>query len=505
MSLTVKQLDQKFEQYCDSIEFEVSETQLTPALRAERRMRADSDEFEFCKIYYPQIFKEVFNGVHLHIKRCETGRFGVSGSRFYGKTAYGYVSKLIKRIVKGGGMHGLGRRTEDIAKERTAAVYRLIDRNELLKYDYSVNVQQEKKGHYIINNAIFVAFGAFEGLRNFISDEFERFDTIILDDLYDRLSVRSEKDNERIYNFVSSEVEGQLNEDGLMLWFFNMIIETSPGAKFADNYPDRCFNYPALNENGETNWPGHSKYTTEYLRNKEASLDPEVWAGDWMNKPLQRGEIFEPDWLRGININLVKIVSSLTAIDPSIGKSPSACYKGIITIGKTETGQNVVLDIYSRKEDYNLVFDYVDAQRAMWPGWKVLLFENDFAQWFAAAKYYEDWSEKRKKVLPIVVFTTQMLATESFGTDKESRIMNLVHPHQTGKLVYNNDIMNNKDFERFRLQYLAFGKSTEKLDALDAEATAFIMLNRYVEHNTFKPLGKRKFKEFMSFRNFRGR
>ncbi len=487
MAATIKKLDEQFEDFLNKIVFEQTETDLTPELRAKRRALADADDFQFCKIYFPQIFDDEWNGVHRHIKSLRRGIHYVSGSRKFGKTAFGLISKLVKPICEGGvGLVGLGMRTQDDSKERGEALTRLIQRNSKLCYDYDIQFQQDKKGYWIINNMTFVSVGAQEGLRNFADDNFKRFKILILDDLFNRITVRSVVDNERVYQFISSEAEGQLDDDGLMIVFFNIIINDSPGDRISKEHPERSFNFPALNENEETNWPESKKYTTEYLHKKRDDMNLEIWMGDWMNQPVLIGEIFDPNWIRGININNIKIVTALSAIDPSFGKSPAACYKGIVTLGITDREQQVILDIYLRKEDYEQVFDYLDNIRSITPYWKVLLFENDFSQWEIAAPYYKLWAEKRDKVLPIYQITTQQLKTENYGSDKESRIMNLVFPHQTGQLLYNEAIMNNADFKLYKQQLLSFGKSKEKLDGPDAASTAFILIKRYKEHGTFK-------------------
>jgi len=496
MSDSIKRYDDKFEDFLNRLTFEQVETDLTPQLRAQRRALADSSGLEFCKIYFPHIFNDVWNPLHIHINSLRSGNYLVSGSRFFGKSAFTLIGRLIRHIVIGGvGLVGLAMRTQDDSLLRGDSLVRLIKRNKMLCYDYDVQFQQDNKGAWIINNKTFVTVGVNEGLRNLLDENFKRFELLILDDLYNRHTVSSDKDNEKVYNFVASEAYGQMEPGGLSIWLFNLITEKSPGALRSAEVPDLWFNLPALNDEDETNWPGSSVYTTAYLHNKRASIPFDVWLGDWMNKPCQVGEIFDLKWIRGVNINTVKIIASLTAIDPSFGKSPSACYKGVVTLGVSSEDKYYILDVYLRKEDYGLVFDYIDNIRLFTPCWKVLLFEDDFSQFSIAEPYYKQWCDKRKKVLPVFPITTQSLKTENYGSDKEGRIMNLVYPHQSGQMLYNQDIFNSRDFSIFRNQYLSFGKSKDKLDGLDALATAFILIKRYVGGGSFKPISMRAYKD----------
>ncbi len=490
----IKQLDDQFEVLLDNIYFEQIETELVPELRAERRSLADKDDFQFCKTYFPQIFHDDWNELHIRIEKAKRGIFTFSGSRYFGKSAFSYITKLLKPIAQGGlGLIGLGMRTQDDAEQRSAALVRLMLRNKKLCYDYDINVQQDRIGNYIINNKNLVTFGFREGLRNFFDDEFNRFQTIILDDLFNHISVTSEKDNAKVYNFVTAECTGQMRPDGLLIWLFNYVVDISPGKKYADEHPESHFNLPALNEAGETNWSASSIWTTEELIRKRDSLPFDVWMGDWMNDPVLRGNVFSKDWLNFIAINHQKISACLTAIDPSHGQSPSACDKGMCTFGMNSDGLYDILDLYSRKEDWFFVFDYVDEMRNRFPHWKALLFENDFSQWDFAAPYYTQWSKKNNKHLPIILFDSKDNKTQFYGSDKDSRIMNLVFPFQKGKIRINRDIIGTNDYKIWWKSYIGFNVQ-KPADVLDATATAFIMIGRYINIGTFKSIAKRTYK-----------
>ena len=484
--------DEQFEAFLKRARTKVKETDLTEEKRQERRSRCDIDEFEFCKEYFPEIFNEPWNYLHYHIRDLQYGEHGVSGCRFFGKTTYGIFAKLVKRICLGGvGLIGLALRNESDSRERTSLIVRKIKRNKKLCYDYSINFQQMLKGHYIINNKTFVSLGMREGLRNWFDENMERFELIICDDLFNRQTVNSEVDNNKVFAFVTSECSGQLKPGGLLLWFFNFITPNSAGSKYAKKFPDNHFNLPALNDKNETNWPG-SRWTTEALELKKKSILLEVWLGDWMNQPVLLGDILKPEWLRPINLNLINIIACIAAVDPSFGKSIEACLKGAVVMGRTDQGKDIILDVYGRKESFSMVFDWLKEARSSFPGFRAIFWEDDFAQWTIASPYYADWKKTTKDTLPIIPYSSKSLKTENYGSDKIGRIMNLVHPHQTGEILVNEAILNTDDYGTYVNQYISFGKATEKLDILDAEATAYIMLPGYIELGKIKSIKSRK-------------
>ena len=479
-------LDQDFEQLLDQVEFQAVETELTPEKRRARRKLADRDDREFCRIYFPGIFDSPFNPVHNHIAGLSQGVHPITAFRFAGKSAFAYVGKVIKRMCLGnGGLIRLGLRNQTKAEARAAALIRLIKRNRVLLYDYDVTIDQERAEWYIVNDTHLVPVSYRTGLRSVQDDDFKRFRLFVADDLYDRTSVTSEKDNERVVEFVADEVKGQMERDGLCLVFGNPITADAPIETLQKKFPENAYRLPALDDEGRSNWP--ERYTEADWAEIKAGEDWEVWMGQYMLKPAVRGEVFQPEWIRVVNVNLIQILASVTAIDPSHGTSAAACYKGMMTVGATSSEEGVVLDAYVRKEGYDDVFGYVDALRSRFSDhWKALLFEEDFAQWTLAEKDYRDWSARTGKKLPIIPHLSKAEGA------KDTRILTLDHPHRRGKLRYSMDVTpdgeeGTEDFKLFRTQLLAFGAGKEKLDGPDALATAWIMVFRYLNKGTFTP------------------
>jgi len=471
----------RFEEFLDDLLVGSNvESDLTPEKKAERRAKADADEFEFCQIYFPQIFFGPFNDLHKWVKNKNQGEWYLSGHRKCGKSAYVYVAKAIRHIVhSGGGVVNIGAETLGISREKTAKIYRLITNNKTLMYDYAPRVIQDEKGHYIINNVHIVATSVQTGLRSIDDDHFRRFVISIADDLYSALNVNSDIHVAKVLNYIEAEVSGQMEPEGVSYVLGNGITPDAPIVTLRTKHPKNYFSFPALNAKHKTNWKGHPLYTTAYWNKKESGLPAHVWDGDYMDNPVEIGEIFNPDWIRGVAINTIQIIGAITALDPSRGTSAAASYKAMTTLGRGSDDKDYVLDMFMRKEGWPQVFDYIDALRNNIPNWITLLFENDFAQWDYADNYYKDWLKKHQPI-PIVLFSAKQLKG-SFGNGKEERCLTLVHPHQTGKLLYADEVIKTKDFELFKKGYLSFGSPHPRfLDGLDSEATAHLKLNEYI-------------------------
>lgn len=501
----LREKEERFDRFLDRLEYEATESDLTDEKRKERRRHvraADTPaerERRWVKTYFPHVFDRPWNDAHLHISRAREGAHYVSGFRKSGKTAYAMVGKLLKPLAEGaGGMYGVCVRTQELARDRTYMLYRMLAHNELVQYDHEFRVDQEKKGHYIVNGTHLVGGSVQKGLRSQIDENFSRFKTVVCDDLYDRTTVGDPgdddvTDNRRVYQFVVSEVDGQMEDGGCYVVLGNSITPNCPMELWKKQFSDRHFSLPALDEDGNSTWPAYKD--EEEWREKKEKTAPDVWAGDYMDEPLVIGDVMEESWLRTVNIAVVQVITSITALDPARGASPAAAYKGGATLGLTSSDDIVMTGVYSRKEGWNATFEWLRRQKKTTPGHTVILFENDFAQWDFAQPYYRQWTSGSGEVLPLVFIETDELVTAERGQAKVSRILNLVEPHQNGRFYYDDKITGSDDFEQYKQDFLALGEQTEGMDALDACATAFIKLKEYSpsSRQPFESTAKRRF------------
>lgn len=490
----LRRLDEAFDSFLDLALAEADETELTPERRDARRAVCDSDPLAFGKEYFGHILAAEYNDLHREMGDAlgEPGVWFVRGHRRSGKSAVAYICGIIHRIALGKDLGpallGVANRDKDLATKRTKKIYRLIARNRKLCYDYDVTFEQEEAGWYIINGCDLVAVSYNVGLRGFDDDNFKRFALIVADDLYNRQTVESPTDNKRVVSFIESEIRGGLEPTGVALILGNAITEDCPIVVLSAKHPKRSLRFPALDASGESNWP--AMFSTEtWIAFRDGDdendpCDPEVWAGDYMDEPLEIGEVFEVTWIRTVNLNLIRIVAAVSSLDPAHGQSPHACLKGLATIGVTDKRRRVLLDLYGRQESYSDFFDYVAAIRDDNPdwNWQVLLFENDFEQWNLAEPYYDDWAEENGD-LAIITHYSGQLKTEIHGASKSGRILNLVHPRRTGRYLNADDLEQRcgQDYQTWLAQYKGFGKKKGKLDVLDAEATGFLRVLEYAD------------------------
>lgn len=495
----IKALERHFLDRLDAFVLAVEEYELTPEKRAERRTRCDASDLEFALEYFPDIFALGWNGVHRWIAGLPAGKWHCDGFRYSGKTAMGYIKCIIHPLALGvDGVVNLNTLKYEVGAEISDAIIRIMKYNRKLVYDYQITFDQEKAGYHIVNGTPFVVGSFRTGLRSIHDDRMKRITYQLNDDLYGVEEASSETLCDKIVAFVEDEAWGQLEQllPALSLTLGNAINERSPIVRLKEKRPESHFTFPALanaqgepDEAGESTWPEYRTTEAWHQFARETAWD--VWAGQYMCKPAMKGENFKPEYIRYVSINTLKIIASISACDPAFGMSPEACWKAVSTVGATNHREAVQLDSFIRKCRYSELFDYVDALRGRMPFWKVLLFENDFSQWEFAAPYYDQWCTLRKATLPIVRYSSKSLKTAERSSDKDSRILNLVHPHVTGQFMYDERLKGSPDHERDLQQLFSHGRAKGKLDGPDSKATAYIMIWRWIDTGSFQPQKER--------------
>jgi hypothetical protein len=485
----------ELEHVLEGLQMGAAEPELTPEKRRARRAEADADPLAFARIYFPQVFTAPFSDLHRHIAGLETGNHSVSGFPQSGKSAFAFLGRLVRHIALGeGGVACVAARTDDKANAHTRMLTRIATKNERLRYDYDLEIIQDRVGDYIFKaeagQTRLVAASVNKGVRGTVSDDFERITLAVGDDLYDRETARSDLDNERVFNWITGELHRQMEDDGLCIVLGNAIVEGCPILRLKEAFADRHFSFPIMDAEGNPTWP--AVYDQAEIAAKKAETPFDVWEGEYMERPARLGDVFKEEWLRTAHLALTEIVASITAIDPAHGESPHACFKAAFSLGITGSSEPVALDVWLRREPYAHLFDHLAGVHRTLPNHKAFLFENDFAQWNFARPYYQQWTADRGVTLPIIMHLASELKDNGRAADKESRILNLVHPHDTGDFKYHTRMTSGPDWQRYREQVLAFGEKSDDLDGLDAAATAYIMIQRYVNRGTFKPTAKRQ-------------
>jgi hypothetical protein len=492
----IRQAEELFDQLLESVLFEVAETELTPEKRRERRRAADADVMAFAKTYFPNVFSAPFNDAHRHIASLKVGKYTISGFPQSGKSAFGYLAVGMHKIAMGlGGIYAVGCRDLDTARNRTKALSRILQSNKTLCYDYGISCVQDSAGYHIFKaeggSTHLVAGSVSTGLRNIVDDDFKRIRFMILDDLYNKESVRSELDNLRVYEWVTGEAYRQMERDGLSLLFGNSINDGCPVRLLAKEFPDRHFSFPILNDKGESNWP--ERLDMEAIEKLKSETPSDIWHAEYLDDPLELGDQFQPEWLHTMRPHRDDILATIIAVDPAYGQSPESCAKAAFALAILKDHRVVCLGIRIRNEPYPIFFSALREMVLRLPKCKAILFENDFSQWAFAQPYYQEWLKQEETPLPIVMHNAKDLKTAHRAADKDSRIMNLVHPHALGQFFYDEDVVGTSDYEIYKRQFLKYGKhGRTKLDGLDAAATAYIMIRAYIDTGGFKPLGKRR-------------
>jgi hypothetical protein len=487
----IEALSASFEHWLLEAFAPVSKTELTPEKREKRRAGAENNPLGFAKIYFPQIFSLPWNALHRWMASLGPGCWTCSGHPESGKSALAHILFAVRPLVYGlGGIVNLNTQKEPVSQDRVLGILELIRKNERIQYDFKISVERDSMTHAIVNGTHLIPGSVNTGLRNITTAEFGRVDWQVNDDLYNRITLSEKNTSDNVTDFVTGEAWRQLSSfrPSFSITLGNVITEDAPIERLRKMNPANHFSFTALNEKGESNWP---EFRTKKAWEKFASTKPaHVWFGEYLEKPLVKGDVFELGWLRTfVKKAEDEFTVRIATHDAARGASPAACRKALVTGSFMADGRLIIEDIYARRESYPEFFNYALALHTRLP-YLIMQFENDFAQYDLAKPYYEQWSRQTQSVLPIDVFLAKDLVTEFSSAKKEERIMYLVNPIQTDIIRFVPGVIETPDGQVFKNQYSGWPKWKEN-DVLDAMATLYILGKRYIETGSFKPARER--------------
>ncbi len=504
-----KKLNARFEDRLTRFISSVTESDLTPEKRAERRDRCDANPMEFAKEYFGKLFELPFNAVHDWIADKKVGKFHAEASRYYGKSAFSYICIIIMPLVLGrdNGIRGIVNLNSlklQIADFLAMGIVNSIKRNKKLLYDYEVRFDRDKTGYWIINGIPFLTGSYRTGLRSVHDEDMIRVTWQLNDDMYGFEEAASPDTCDKITNWIMDEAWGQLDQQVpvLSMTLGNAINERTPISQLAQKFPHNHFKLPACidpvtrearepEDGGISSWP-EFRTTEEWIEFKN-NCDPAVWSGQYQCEPMVHGNILQKEWLRPVNINTMKIVATMALCDPARGESLHACYKAFGVGSLTDKDQLIIRDLWIRRDSLWSLFDYAYKSKEVY-GFNSFQWEDDFSQWLYAEREYRDWRSQTGKTLNIVPFLASDLATDNHSAQKFDRIMNTVLPFKRGEIMFEENVMKTRDYQELVKQYLAFKPDVAKkvrLDGLDMLASLFILIFRYRQIGSFRAVKKR--------------
>lgn len=495
---------QEFEKHCRSIKKATSQVRLSdePKEKIARIERAKKDYKYFWETYFPMYAKAPTAKFHIKVANAvkENKLFkGIfEAHRGSAKSTHGDIGiPLWLKICGESKCVMLVGQTEAKAKRLLASLQAQLQNNQLFIADFGeqVNVGNWADGEFVTRDGCaYYAIGLGQspnGTRN----EDARPDLIICDDCDSKKLSKNPKLVREAVEWVLEDLMGCFdigNERFILL--NNRISKNSILASLHKQMvlekpkEDRWFHIQvnALDKNGNPTWS--EKYTKAYWEHKRKNTTLRAWELNYMNNPIEEGTVFKEQWIRwGKMLSLRKYDQVVVYIDPTFKDTTKSDYKAMKMWGRKGNEYHLLNAIVRQCSISTLVQHACE--------WAKQIPEDVTVRWFMEANGIQDMiarefeDESFRQGTPI-----HLSYDKRPKVNKQQRIEATQPLYENGRIVYNEDKLNDPDFATAKEQLLAFevgGNAPD--DSPDADEGALnILINGFSVSNTVPVIGERE-------------
>lgn len=367
--------------------------------------------------------------------------------------------------------------TEQKARSYLMNIRRQLENNELLKKD--LGPFDEEKGPWgataltirKLNAKIMIA-SVGQSIRGVLHDE-HRPDLIILDDVEDIESVRTQESRDKLFDWLTGEVipagsrktrilaiGNLLHDDGLIRRLQKSIIVGRPNSIYRE--------YPIVDENGNPLWPGKYPTSADIEKERMNTISEASWAREYLLKIISTDEqLIQKEWIQYYEgAPPEEYAYCATGVDLAISKDERADFTAMVSARVCGRDKNLKIYILPNIVNQRLTFlETIDKAEAVSDSMgRGKLFVEDVSYQAAAIE------QLKKDGYPVK-------GVKVHGQDKYARLSAVSPLVQNGKVVFP------RGAEILVNQLLGFG--TEKHDDL---VDAFsILLSKIIEEDNKRP------------------
>ncbi|OGN35601.1 MAG: hypothetical protein A3F98_02615 [Candidatus Yanofskybacteria bacterium RIFCSPLOWO2_12_FULL_41_8] len=368
--------------------------------------------------------------------------------------------------------------TEQKARTYLMNIRRQLENNELLKKD--LGPFEEERGPWgataltisKLNAKIMIA-SVGQSIRGVLHDE-HRPDLIILDDVEDLESVKTQESRDKLFNWLTGEVipagsrktriiaiGNLLHDDGLIRRLQKSIETGRPNSIYRE--------YPIVDKDGDPLWPGKYPTPEDIEKERMNTITDASWAREYLLKIISTEEqLIRKEWIQCYDGPPPEENSyCATGIDPAISKDERADFTAMVSARVCGKGKNLKIYILPNIVNQRLTFlETIDKAEAISDSMgRSKLFVEDVSYQAAIIE------QLKKDGYPVN-------GVKVHGQDKYARLSAVSHLLQSGKVLFplGSEILSN--------QILGFG--TEKHDDLVDAFT--ILLSKIIEEYNRQPV-----------------
>ena len=346
-----------------------------------------------------------------------------------------------------------------------------------------------------LDGCYFMALGIdqpFRGLRRYAN----RIDFAVVDDVEDRDAAANKLRIAKRADKITRDLRGAMSAERSRMVICNnlairdgLIGELQERTKQLENvYTSKI---PIIKSVLPT-WP--EMWPLEKIEQLKKEVDHFTWLSEYMNKPVERGRVIKPEWIKWAQPTNAKPEGAIVFWDLSY--TAAGDYKACAVVG-SQAGKYVVLDAFCRQCDLEDVMSWHYERIAKWRAkeWPLLCFYDATAS--QEPVFSPMWAEASGR------YGADPPQPHHISAPKHVRIEGtLVSYMHQGTLVFSKKIKDTPDMTQGQAQLLAFEKgSTAPDDFPDALEAAVRLCAKYFPATKGNPfaqivIGKRADRSF---------
>lgn len=441
----------------------------------------------FCRTFFPNRFRTPFSTLHdkiFDVLDDDTIRKAlILAPRGFGKTSITQLGFAAKRILFKESRYLVPISCSSMqAVTQTEALKRELLSNTMVRRVFGENLKGEAfgKDQWVTSTGVCIMpRGSGQQVRGLLYNDY-RPDLIIIDDLEDSESVRSEeqrlKQREYLYTDVLLSVDTKANEDWRVVMIGTLLHEDALTANIMEEYeaaikagrkPEwHVVHLSLCDAEYHSNWPDaytdqQVKEMAELYRSRNM-LD--CFAREMMNLPVSGESNFKKEYFKYYeegDLTTEKGILNLVLVDPAKTTSETACDTALVVVGvDVDKHRLFVREVINGHlhpdEQYDMAFQLVKRWRAVALGWEVTGL-NEFVTY-----PLKNAMAEKGIIVPLVELKAK--------GKKEERIAALLPFYRQGLVFHNRSCSLNLE-----MQLLSYPRS-KKWDIMDALAYVVEML-----------------------------
>ena len=328
--------------------------------------------------------------------------------------------------------------TEHKARQFLQNIKRELEMNDLLRTDLGpFDEERTQWGATAIIIKKFnakIVIGSVEQSPRGLLFGHNRADLIILDDIEDLESVRTQQSRDKTFDWLTGEVIPLGDKKTRIIAVGNMLHDDSVMSrlkkKVLNKEVDGMYReYPIIDDNGKPLWPGKFPTQKDIDDEKRKVMNEQAWAREYRLKIVSNDDtVIKKEYIQYYDVLPQKTDFSAIGVDPAIAEKETSAFTAMVCAKIVGHGDNQY--VYILPNPVNERMSHLDNVR------RSELLSRTIDGNKLAELYVEDVGYQKAIIQDLKSKSLPVNGVLTYGQDKIARLMSVSHLIQSGRVLF---------------------------------------------------------------------